>query len=62
VISRHKAEERCSVYRGINSDRTVISEALAFAEDAVTYELIGFSIAFFLTMTHSHFAGFASRR
>ena len=42
-------------HREITSDRAVSREALAFA-DVATYVLIGFSIAFFLIMTHSDLA------
>ena len=34
-------------------DKAVSCESLAFAADAATHMLIGFLIAFFLTMTHS---------
>ena len=56
MIRRQQAQWRCEADRRISSDRAVCSEALAFAEDAATYVLIGISIVFFLTMTHSDLA------
>jgi hypothetical protein len=56
VIRRNNSQEQREHIAGSLRIEPFLSEALAFAADAATYVLIGFSIAFFLIVTHSDLA------